>query len=272
MKPRSNALRHCLRMFCQMVLIVAIGASCVPFSPAAPISSQPDLAPPAVEDNSAVAAPLPIIQRSAAAPVDPATVAPVDTVQESSPLDSAYVRDVDLGDGRRQAMVSQTPINYQAEDGSWQPIDPRFEAIPRGFVNKRNSFEIAAGDRQAALRLRSGDNLIGWEAQAVALTTPDGTEDLLATPLSAEETVTGTLADDERTIRYSHNWTLPDCGRGDHCRSRSSGAKPGLCLSPSPVEHHGQGGRGCGVYPAGHTAPAARPAAVCQPSGSNGRI
>ncbi len=237
MKPRSNALHHGLYVFCQMLLIVALCASCVPFSPAAPISSQPDRASPSVESNPAVkVAPFPVARpisdRSLAAPVAPA---PVENFQPASPLNSAYVRDVDLGDGRRQAVVSQTPINYQAADGTWLPIDPRFEAVPRGFVNKRNSFEIVAGDRQAALRLRSGNNLIGWAAQAVALTAPDGGEALLATPLSAEQAITGTLAADGRTIRYLNNWTLP--GLAEEITSAPGQVEQNLVFAqrPSPA-------------------------------------
>ena len=97
MKPRSKALRHSLHVFCQMVLIVALGVSCVPFSPAAPISPQPDRASPLVEGSPAVKAalfpaPLPIVARPAA---EPAAIAPVDTFQPASLLNSAYARAVD---------------------------------------------------------------------------------------------------------------------------------------------------------------------------------
>jgi hypothetical protein len=216
MKPHSGNLRR-RYVFGALVLIVAMCASCVPTFPAEFSAVQLGRDVPQAEVRRALtadpAALFPGAQRPdavIASEPEPAIAASAEAPESSNPLDSAFVRDVDLGNSQRQAIVSDTPVNYQAEDGSWQPIDPRFEAVPQGFVNRRNSFEIAASDQRAALRLRSGNNLIGWEAQGVALTTASGGEVLLAAPLSAEEAVTGTLSGSGRTIRYTHNWTLPE--------------------------------------------------------------
>ncbi len=66
-----------------------------------------------------------------------------------------YVRDVDLGNGKHQALVSPLPINYQDSHGTWQPIDPRFEAAPGGFISRRNSLVIGAAQQQAFPRLEA---------------------------------------------------------------------------------------------------------------------
>src|SRR5512140_512467 len=91
MKFRSTALHHSLSVFCKTILIVAVCASCVPVSPTAPVSSQPDRAAPLVEDNLVVKAdPFPASQSIAAR-----SAAPADTFQPANPLNSTYARVVD---------------------------------------------------------------------------------------------------------------------------------------------------------------------------------
>jgi hypothetical protein len=153
-------------------------------------------------------------------------------------LDSAYVRQVDLGDGQYQALVSTTPINYQADDGSWQPIDPRFAAIPGGFLNRTNSLVIGAAGRQATLRLGLGESVVGWEAQALVLTTADGQETVLARTLDTAQALSGTLGADGLTIRYAGSWSLPTL-------SEEVTAGPGqveqrLVLSEQPSAQEGE--------------------------------
>ncbi len=245
MKLRSSAPCFSLRVLNGVILIAVVLASCAPYIPAQPVALPVQIVAP--ESPHSAVPPLPIVARAptsdAAASAEPALAnIPAAVASPSNSLDSAFVRDVDLGNGQHQAVVSQYPLNYQAADGTWQPIEPRFEAVPQGFVNRRNSFEIAASDQRAALRLRSGNNLIGWEAQAVALITSSGAETLLATPLRAEEAVTGTLADDGRTIRYANNWTLPDlveeltAGPGQVEQSLIFGSRPAGLVDQSGAD------------------------------------
>ncbi|MBN1890059.1 MAG: DNRLRE domain-containing protein [Thermoflexales bacterium] len=159
-------------------------------------------------------------------------------------LDSAYVSDRELGDGRRQALISSSPINYQAEDGSWQPIDARFESVPGGFVNRTNALKISAGERQAVLRLQNGKNLVGWEPQSVVLTAAGGEETVLAEVLDAGAAVTGTLSKDGRTIHYTHNWTLP--GLSEELSSGPGQVEQSLVFASPPLPRAGEEGQGGG--------------------------
>ncbi len=118
-------------------------------------------------------------------------------------LSSAYVRDTALPDGTRQALVSTIPINYQAADGSWQPIDPRFEAVAGGFENSKNNLVISAGQSKSILRLRNGQAAVGWEPLALLL---DDRE--VAHVLADEEAAAGTLSADGQTILYPGSWSL----------------------------------------------------------------
>lgn len=154
---------------------------------------------------------------------------------DANPLNSAYVSDVDLGDGRRQAIVSSSPINYQAKDGSWQPIDSRFQAVEGGFVNRTNLLQVSAGERRAALRVQSGDSLVGWEPQAVRLTAAAGGEIVLAEPLDAAESLAGALAEGGRVIRYSQSWTMP--GLSEEIVSGPGQVEQSLIFAQRPDPH-----------------------------------
>jgi len=121
---------------------------------------------------------------------------------------SAYVTDHDLGNGRHLAIVSPTPVNYLAADGSWQPIVPRFQAVPGGFLNETNSLVVGASERQAAIRLRWGDAVALWEAKTLAARSSDGSETVLARPLRAGEAPAGRLAAGGAAIRYDDGWSL----------------------------------------------------------------
>ena len=67
-------------------------------------------------------------------------------------LTGAFSRDLALPDGRRLVAVSPTPLNYQAGDGTWRPIDPTFQVAAGGFVNRANLLQISAGQRTAGGR------------------------------------------------------------------------------------------------------------------------
>ncbi len=125
-------------------------------------------------------------------------------------VDSAYIRQIDLGAGKHEALVAPSPLNYQASDGSWQPIDPRFEVASGGFMSKRNSLVIGAAQQQAVLHLANGQNAIMWVPQTLLTASIDKHESTLAGSLPLEQSAPGTLTHDDLTIVYPHSWTLPD--------------------------------------------------------------
>ena len=124
--------------------------------------------------------------------------------------DTAYRRVIDLGGGQKQALISTTPINYQAADGSWQPIEVRFEAEAGAFTNRTNSLQVAAGKELAALNLRNGDTYLAWQPQSLVVTGPGGLGEAatLAQPLAAGQASVAALAEDGRTLTYPQSWSL----------------------------------------------------------------
>lgn len=125
-------------------------------------------------------------------------------------LDSAYIKQVDLGTGRHAALVASSPINYRASDGSWQPIDPRFEAAAGGFISRRNSLVIGAAQQQGVLHLANGRNAITWVPQSIMAANDDKHETVVASSLPLDQSTPGTLTQNNRVIVYPHSWTLPD--------------------------------------------------------------
>jgi hypothetical protein len=143
-----------------------------------------------------------------------------------------------LGSGKHEAFVSPTPINYQDSDGTWKPIDPRFDVAPGGFISRRNSLVIGAAQQQAVLRLANGSNTIGWVPQALLAAMTGGEETTLASPLRAEQSTLGALTPNGRTIRYSHSWSLSDlseevtAGAGRVEQSLIIAQRPALTATP----------------------------------------
>lgn len=208
--------------FALIVAIVVTSLGSAPLRRAWPDEVKPPQAPSSLQD----------LLRDPLRPIDAATPAQTNAIRANvttpgaaalqpdrstnpdrstrSSLTSAYVKDVDLGNGRHQAVISSEPINYRAADGSWQPIDPRFAAAEGGFVNARNSFEIAASNRRAIVRVSTGAYGIGWEPQSLVLADNTQEPQVLATTLTIDQALTGTLSNDARTITYTHGWTSAD--------------------------------------------------------------
>ena len=247
------------RILLHSLLIVAIVGAVLGNAPFEPPpsnearSTQPDsslkdlLRDPLQPINTASAANVKAIRANITSPgaagpqVDqPAALVPSD----QSRVTSAYVKDVDLGNGRHQAVISSEPINYRAPDGSWQPIDPRFEAVDGGFVNSRNSFEIDASNRRAIVRLSTGAYGIGWEPQSLALTDNSLETQVLATALAIDQAPTGTLSADARTITYAHGWTSPDLS--ETITSGPGSVEHSVTVAHSPLSPAGRGAGGVG--------------------------
>jgi hypothetical protein len=153
-----------------------------------------------------------ILTTQGPAPVSSATTdlvaSDVGAETTNAALTSAYVRDLDLGNGQRMALVSSAPVNYQAEDGSWQPIDARFQAIPGGFSNRANLLKITAAEGRAALGLESAGRRLAWVSQALVWIGPDGQEVDLALPRDPAQAAPATLSDDGQSLRYDASWSL----------------------------------------------------------------
>ena len=118
-----------------------------------------------------------------------------------------YADDVALESGERLLAISPLPLRYQAEDGSWQPIEPRFTAVEGGFLNSTNLLRISAGDRTAVLRLQHG-GAVGWEPLALVVRTSPGQEHRLASVLERDAAAPGELSADGATVRYPASWSL----------------------------------------------------------------
>jgi hypothetical protein len=167
--------------------------------------------------------------------------APVRTESQGAGLeaDSAYIKHVNLGRGKEQAIVSQTPLNYQAADGTWRPIDPRFETAPGGFINAKNSLEIHAAARSTSLKLRLGTSgLIGWEPQSVVMVAGDHLTPV-ATPLDSNKAETATLSADGRTINYPQAWSL--AGLSASVTSAAGQVEQNLVFARAPVQANDPG-------------------------------
>jgi len=156
--------------------------------------------------------PLPVRTAAPSISAQPVTATKSDTppAAPAALSDSAYTKNIDLGARQHAALVASSPINYQASDGSWQPIDPRFEAAAGGFMNRRNSLVIGAAHQQAILHLANGKNAITWVPQAIMTASADKHEAVIATSLPLAQSALGALTQNDRTIVYPHSWTLPD--------------------------------------------------------------
>ncbi len=133
---------------------------------------------------------------------------PSPTQPDQPSLVSAFTDDVALASGERLLTISPSPLRYQAEDGSWQPIDARFTAVEGGFLNSTNLLRISAGDRTAVLRLQYGA-AVGWEPQALVLRTSQGAELGLASVLEREAAAPAELSKQGGAIHYPASWSLP---------------------------------------------------------------
>ena len=209
---------------CQRLVIVLLVAGllvdCVPQPIAAPAAPVPTPAQPVA------------LAAVEAKPVARAATHPL-TTQPPVILNSAYVRDLDLGNGERAVMVSQSPINYQNERGEWHPIDPRFEATADGFANPRNSIDILAANDRAAFRLTKGDLTVGWQALGLIALISGITSVDLGQPITQSTVLTGSLSADGRTITYADSWTLP--GLSDQIAADSGQVEHSLIFTHAPA-------------------------------------
>lgn len=220
--------------FMAVAVIMALAPLLPAASPAQAAAPIPDLA---AKQPTAGTAPSVAPAAQAPAPSTASRAAPNGTmpapVAAVSPTGqgSAFVRDVDLGNGERAAIISSSPLSYRAADGTWQPIDPRFEPSDGGFSGARNVPEIRLPARQAAPRLRLDGAEIGWEPRDLVLTA-DGKDTVLARPLNPVLANAGSLSADGLTVTYRDNWTLP--GLADEVAARAGAVEQSLVFTARP--------------------------------------
>jgi hypothetical protein len=218
--------RKFYQRFLIILIIAGLLADCMPQPTpiAAPLASAVAVKPAPIQAiRSADVAAKPIVSTS----LNPSsTQAPVN-------MNSAYARDLDLGNGDRAVMLAQTPINYQDERGDWHPIDPRFDPTAAGFANSRNSIDILAANNRAAFRLTKDDLTVGWQALGL-IADPSGKNSVyLGQPITRSTILTGSLSSDGRTITYADSWTLP--GLSDQIVADSGQVEHDLIFAQAPA-------------------------------------
>lgn len=147
-------------------------------------------------------------------------------------LRAANARHFDLGDGRFVALVSATPLNYRAADGSWQPIDARFAAFDGGWQVRHNSLRSTLMAHGTAVQLQSNGFFIGWQPQRLLVQQETG-QALLAETLPLAEAGPGRLDEDGQTIRYAAAWSDP--GLVETFVSGPGSLKQSLILPSAPA-------------------------------------
>ncbi len=78
---------------------------------------------------------------------------------------TASSRTVELSDGARRLEISESPINYEDEDGDWKPIEETLTPLASGGIeNGANSFDVRAPEQMGAapVRLSEGDDWVSY--------------------------------------------------------------------------------------------------------------
>src|SRR6185295_13729963 len=110
--------------------------------------TMPGAAPPvAAPSDLAASGPAPITAQPVALPTTMATPAEADDALQ------AFVQDATHGDGEHTMTISAQAQNYQADDGSWQPIEARFSRDATGFSSLHNLLQVRAEQNRAGLQL-----------------------------------------------------------------------------------------------------------------------
>lgn len=186
-----------------------------------------DQSPATVADAASETA-VPLIE----APVAPPPVySPIDK-PELVMLREEFARHYDLGDGRRAALVSQTPLNYQDEAGDWQPVQAAFVPIEGGYQVVENSLRSTLSLFGTAIQLESGGTYIGWQPQALEAI-GQGESLQLATPLPAAETTAPIQQNKGLSLRYEKGWS--DATLTEQIHSAPGSIKQELLLSQPPL-------------------------------------
>ena len=106
----------------------------------------------------------------------------------------AFSRHFDLGKGRFVAYVNPTPLNFQDQEGNWQPIEPKILPVPagrgEGWEVSQNSLRSRFAPDHSAIRIELGEHNFYWQPEAIVI---DGLPSAWAVPTPGAEVV-GTAA------------------------------------------------------------------------------
>lgn len=213
MEPQQQLAR--LAPPLSLLLILLLLLQTLPPAPPRPFVPPPPA--PALQPATPAARPVPLPADLAGKP-------------ELEALRTATSATFDLGDGRYGVLSDILPLHYQAEDGSWQPINPAFEAVEGGWLNRANTLQTGVGQRSSAAKVSAGDAGVGWEPQALAAVGAGG-EEQLAAPLA--EGAPGLRSGDGTIVRYRAGWSLP--GLEDQWQSRRGLSEYSMRLGGLPA-------------------------------------
>jgi len=126
-------------------------------------------------------------------------------------LNSAYTRDIEMGNGERALLLSPVPLNYQGEDRQWHPIDARFIKNTKGFVSEHNSLVTVASPNRSTIGLSRDSLNLFWQPIALAYNAGISNSQAMtvAMPITTSNNTLGQLSTDQRRVQYASSWTLP---------------------------------------------------------------
>jgi len=113
----------------------------------------------------------------------------------------------DLGDGRYAAVHESSPIHYQAENGSWQLIDPAFVALPNGWQNITNLLQTSLAQRNSNAKVGTLAAGVGWQPEALLAVDQNNQVVVLSQPLPEGNASPGLLLAGGQTVRYPQGWS-----------------------------------------------------------------
>lgn len=114
-----------------------------------------------------------------------------------------------VDDNQFATLYDAQPMHYQDANGGWQPIDPTFVALADGWVNNTNQLRTQLDNRTSRAVIGTDGLGIRWTPSQLAITAQDGSETLVASPLSTVAAQPGHRSADGRAVRYSESWDQP---------------------------------------------------------------
>lgn len=190
--------------------------------------------------NNVVVSPMPTNDTAATPPIPSQPTQPAQPVAATPTngpvsLNSAYTRDIDMGNGERALLLSPVPLNYHGEDRQWHPIDARFVTTAKGFVSERNSLVTLAALNRTTVSLSRDTLNLSW--QPIGLSYNEGISTshaiTLALPMTASKNALGQLSPDQRSIQYESSWTLP--GVSDEVTSSPNETEHNIIFARNPL-------------------------------------
>ena len=204
-----------------LVVVIITGTVAPVTNPIVPAASRPAAVP---------------IEESVASLPDTPAAPPYDLPEqlagkaELTALRTANSATYDMGDGTYALLQDSAVIHYQDADGQWQPINPAFAAVEKGWVNETNSLHTSLSKHNSTARVGTSAIGVGWEPQALEVAYADGRTQAIAQVTAGGSS---TRSADGRTVRYAGNW--PVQGVADQWQSNAGSAEYTLQLTELPA-------------------------------------